>query len=230
MKHQRGSQGATVQIINPNGSAAMTRAVQSAAEQIVPAGVPFRVAGLPDAPEAIETAEDKAVVEPLLVDHLAGVVPTARAVVVACHGDPALDRIRRTWPSLVTVGIGEASLLTAAMLGATFGVVTPVDTLVAPKHRQVERYGLAGRCVGVESTATGVLHALTDPDDAEPYVRAAEKLVAAGASAVVMGCAALSEMSETVARHVPVPVVDPLRSALTAVVSAGPTAYTASGG
>lgn len=206
--------GASVTVVNPNSSQQVSQAIRASIEALkLP--VPVDVSTVGDAPEVIESAEDKARAEPLLLEHVGHDRLIPSLMVIACHGDPGLENLRKKFGDIPVMGIGETSLLAAAAVGGQFGVITPVNALIEPKEQQILRYGLSQRCVGVISSNTGVMHPVSDPEDFQPYVESAWELVEQGARAVVLGCAALTLMSQEIEARVPVPIIDSVRVTVT---------------
>ncbi|MQA02472.1 MAG: hypothetical protein GEV07_07030 [Streptosporangiales bacterium] len=198
---------ARVLLLNPNSSVEVTAAAAGAASAVL--DVPVHADQLADAPPAIESPDDHAVVAPLVVDYLRRHEADYHGVVLACHGDPGM-REARAVAGCPVVGIGAASLHAAAALGERIAVLTPAAALVDPKWRQLTAAGLADRCVAVEPVAGGVLGGLGADADPEPFVRAAEKAVTAGADAIVLGCAGYVAVAERVQERVDAVVVEPV--------------------
>lgn len=135
--------------------------------------------------------------------------PGCDAVVLAVSYDTGLRALRELL-ALPVVGMTEAGLLTACMLGGRIGVVT-FGRRVLPLYQElVAGYGLGGRIAGwrtLESTAAyqpGAHDAL----DAE-LVAAANGLVERdGAESVVLTGAVMAGVPARLQAQVPVPLVD----------------------
>ncbi|QIZ38841.1 aspartate/glutamate racemase family protein [Saccharopolyspora sp. ASAGF58] len=199
-------------VLNPNSSASVTEAVAVAARSLVPPEIPLRVDQLDDAPEAIENAAQHAAVAPMVADHVARAVGFD-AVLVACHGDPGLDRARAATDAPV-VGMGAASLHAAAAIAGRFGVLTPAEGLVERKHAQAARLGLAEQCVAVEVVGGGVLAGVGADPDLTPFIAASRRAADAGAEAVVLGCAGYAGLAGALQDAVSVRVLEPVRAAV----------------
>ena len=106
-------------IINPNSSQEMTAAIQSVAADY--AGDAFEVETLstPGAPEYIDYYTDQALAAPGMMQIVRDNEKDFDAFVVACHCDPNLDLLKQITDRPV-VGIGEASMKIASMLGHSF--------------------------------------------------------------------------------------------------------------
>lgn len=208
-------------VLNPNSSAAVTDVIHVAVERLGLLTVEFTVDQLDAAPPAIETDEDERVVVPLVEDYVRRRAGEFDGFVIACHGDPGVGLARHH--ARTVLGIGETSMLVACAYADRFGLLTLGAGLVPAKRRQVEQAGLAGRCVAIEPTGTGVLHGVAPDVDLTPYLRAGRTALAHGAQAMVLGCAGMVNVCGLLAVELRVPVIEPV--AATCLVAA-----TASGG
>src|SRR5262245_11876241 len=82
-----------------------------------------------------------------MVDLMARHAPGCDAALIAVSYDTALDAARQLLP-IPVVGMTEAALLTACMLGGQTGIVTFGRTGLPMYQELVARYGLAGRVAG----------------------------------------------------------------------------------
>jgi Asp/Glu/hydantoin racemase len=80
----------------------------------------------------------------MLAEHHAGF----DAAIIAAFGDPGLFGARELFDFPV-VGMAEAAMLTACMLGRRFAVVTFAQALGPWYQECVESHGLAGRLAGI---------------------------------------------------------------------------------
>ena len=139
-------------MLNPNTSRSVTdliadagRAAAAPGTEIVPATAPR---GVPYIATRAEAVLGGAVALEMLAELHGGV----DAAVIAAFGDPALGGARELFP-IPVVGLAEAGMLTACMLGARFAIVTFAQAL-EPWYREcVEWHGLERRCAGVRALA-----------------------------------------------------------------------------
>lgn len=195
-------------VLNPNSSRVVTDAVRRAVDSLEH-GVRFTVDQLDRAPAQIAGPADHATVAPLVLDRLTAEDGHHDAVIIACHGDPALADVRRRSGHPV-FGIGETSLHAAASAAGRFGVLTLGSALVDRKWQQVRAAGLGEHCAAVEPTGTSVVHGLAPEPDLAPYRAAAERALAAGARALVLGCAGMVTLVDPLAAEFGVPVIEPV--------------------
>ncbi|MHA1123933.1 MAG: aspartate/glutamate racemase family protein [Candidatus Heimdallarchaeota archaeon] len=110
-------------IINPNGDLGMTKAIQKTADSFAKGDYEVVCLSNPDAPSFIETYEDEVKTAPGVIRLVRENDEKFDAFINACHCDPNLDAMKEITKKPV-VGIGEASMKIASMLGHKFSVVS----------------------------------------------------------------------------------------------------------
>ncbi|MGH6924846.1 MAG: aspartate/glutamate racemase family protein [Propylenella sp.] len=200
-------------LVNPNTSVATTAAMVGIAEEEAAGraeveGVTARI-GVPliTEPGALAVAAEAVVA---LAPALAG----ADAVIVGAFGDPGLDELRGILPCPVT-GIAEAGMAEAGAGGRRFAVATTTPDLRDSIAATAARHG-HGSFAGTWTTP-GDPAALTA--DANALVRALEAACRAaiaegGAEAVVIGGGPLACAARTLAKTLPVPIIEPVPAAV----------------
>jgi Asp/Glu/hydantoin racemase len=111
--------------------------------------------------------------------------------VLGHYQEPGLVECRAAL-DIPVIGLGEATMLYACMLGRTFGLVT-INPVFVPWHRgQITRLGLGQRAVGVRAIDTQVTTYMQAFEDEgayqrvkEEFGRQAEPLVEAGAEVII---------------------------------------------
>ena len=129
--------------------------------------------------------------------------------VLACFGDPGLDACRELATGPV-VGIAEAAMHVATMLGRSFSIVTTLARTTGQAEHLVHRYGFAAACRSIHACEVPVL-ALHDPASGarERVVERCRRAVEHdGADSIVLGCAGMADFCRDVEQQVGVPVVD----------------------
>jgi allantoin racemase len=135
------------------------------------------------------------------------------AAIVAAFGDPGLEAARELLP-IPVVGMAEAAMLTACMLGRRFAVVTFAPSLCAWFHDSIDHVGLRQRCSGV--------HCLDEPfadiasvaeEKRVKLVALCQTAVAAGAEVCILAGAPLAGLAASIADQIPVPLVDGVAAA-----------------
>lgn len=197
-------------LVNSNTSAATTQQVASAARALAP-DVEFTAVESRCGPVGIGGRCDLVISALATLEAALEAAPGHDAVVVACFSDPGLAALREVL-DVPVVGIGEASFLTAAMLGARFSVVTPGARVAPLVHEAVHAAGLSSRFGGVTLIGDNVIQAA---DRTPQLVEGVARAVATqAAEVVVLGGAVFAGLARAVAAESDVPVVGSVEAAI----------------
>ncbi|MBN1274103.1 MAG: Asp/Glu/hydantoin racemase [Candidatus Aminicenantes bacterium] len=198
-----------VLIINPNSDPEMTAAILRTARKFSRGRFEVDAKSTPGAQGFIETYEDQALSAPGMIKLLKENEKKYDAFIVACHSDPHLDVLKEITTKPV-VGIGEASMKLATMLGHRFSVLTDNPHSIPNKEVQARTYHLEGLLASVrapEKTSGG--------GEMEMYGKAAKTAVEKdGAEVLVLGCAGLTGMDKKLCGKLDVPILDGVVCAL----------------
>jgi allantoin racemase len=206
-------------IINPNSDPEMTATIQKSAEDY--AGAEFEVVCelTPGAPLFIETYEDVLKAAPGMVQLLRDNEREFDAFVIACHDDPNLEAMKEL-TSKPVVGIGEASIKIATMLGHRFSVITTMKHSIPNKEAQVNKLHLNDLLASVKAPPAE----MADASDEEKYLRAAQLALDEDmAEVIVLGCAGMSGLDKRLAGKIGAPVLDGVVCAL--IIATGLVRY-----
>ncbi len=199
-------------VVNPNTSREMTETIRvsacAAAEAI---GVDVDTVCPTNGPESIEGRFDEIISAYWTLNCVMQMVQEYDGVVVACYGPhPAIEGIREA-TCVPTMGIMEASVLYALPLGSRFSIVTTSPRWQPLLEEGIRLLGVESRCASVRSSGLAVLDLDRLPPQ-EVCTRLAEEARAAvevdGAEVILLGCAGMAGLQESVAEVAGVPVVD----------------------
>ncbi len=196
-------------IINPNTSQEMTAEIEATAAQSFKPPWTYMMATAPAGPESLESWTDyhlaSVCVLPLLERHA-----DVDGVVLACFGDPGLYPLKESCDFPV-IGIAEASISLALLLGAKFGILAGMRRAVELMDSMVRTYGLEARYAGTEALEMRVLDFELRPDDTlNGLENAGLKLRGQGAEVILLGCAGLTTFTEETYRRIQMPIIDPV--------------------
>ena len=206
-------------IINPNSDPEMTTVIERSAQEY--AGGEFEIVckRTPGAPLFIETYEDMLRAAPGMIQSLREHESEFDAFVIACHDDPNLEAMKEITTKPV-VGIGEASMKMASMLGHRFSVVSTMRHSIPNKEAQVRKLHLEGALASVKAPPEDMAGA----SDEEKYLRAAQLALEEDmAEVIVLGCAGMSGLDKRLSRRIGAPVLDGVVCAL--IVATGLVKY-----
>lgn len=136
-------------------------------------------------------------------------------VILSCFGDPGL-RPAKEAVKIPVVGVAEASIHLASLLGRRFAVITagPPDA-GAYIMDNFKVYEMDHKCVAVRSVGFNVLDLTVDKSRVVmQFVQIAKELINEGAEVIVIGCTGMTEIANLIAKELPVPVINPAPAAL----------------
>ena len=202
-------------IINPNSDQRMSEDIQKTAELFAEDKFAVVCKNTPGAPPFIETYEDISLAAPGMIQLAKENESEFDAFVIACHYDPNLDVMKEVLKKPV-VGIGEASMKIASMLGNHFSILT-TDGQSVPRHEALaEKYRLLEVLASVRAPG----REFDNCSQIEKYLAAAKWAVEKDkADVIVLGCAGLTGLDRIIHKELGVPVLDGVVCAL--IIAAG---------
>lgn len=203
-----------VVIINPNSTASMTKAMLAQARRACPE-LEFEGWTSAEGPPAIQgVADGEAARMPLLRLVSRASAQGAEGIIIGCFDDTALEEAAASADCPV-IGIGQASYHYAAMRNWRFSVVTTLSVSTPIIQHNIEQQGLEHMMSSVRASEVPVLDLETNTRRAGPIV--AEEAFRAerddNVSAIILGCAGMIEVLDTVRKKLSVKVIDPVECA-----------------
>ncbi len=133
------------------------------------------------------------------------------AYVVGCFWNPGVLAAREVTEKPV-VGIGQASLLYAPLLGERASIICVGDTNLHIYKDDVIRYGMQERIVSFRSANIASEDSFTRPEETAKIIAEAAMLAVEEdkADVILLGCGVMSEFSEMVSDMTGVPVINPI--------------------
>jgi len=202
-------------LANPNTSQSVTDRIAGAARQAAAPGTEILAVTASCGVPYIATRAEAAVAARTTLELLAEHAPGCDAAIVAAFGDPGLGGARELF-SIPVVGLAEAAMLTACMLGRRFSIVTFSPSL-EPWYREcVEYHGLMSRFASIRCAAGGFSDIATVSLEKESVLLALcdGAIREDGADVIILGGAPLAGMASGVAERVAVPLVDGVAAAV----------------
>jgi allantoin racemase len=141
------------------------------------------------------------------------------AFINACHCDPNLDVMKEITKKPV-VGIGEASMKIASMLGHKFSVVSGAKHSIPNKEAVIRKYHLQDALASVRAPEGDVSKLSAE----EKYLQAAKLAIEEDkAEVIVLGCAGMTGLDKKLQKKLGVPVLDGVVCAL--IIATGLVEY-----
>jgi allantoin racemase len=195
-------------VINPNTTASMTRKVGDAARAVAAPGTHIDAVNPDFGPVSIEGYFDEAFSVPGLLAEMSK-APDRDAYIIACFDDTGLDAARCRVEAPV-IGIGEAAFHMASLIAGKFSVVTTLSRSVPAIEHNLHKYGLSSRCARVRASEVPVLDLEKPGSDARGKISAEIRaaITQDRAEAIVLGCAGMADLAQSLSREHGIPVVD----------------------
>lgn len=199
----------------------MTRRMADQARHHLPEGVDLIARTNSGGPVSIQGAADGVAALPGTLRLLEQT--TFDVAVIGCFDDTGLFEM---WSSQTkpVIGLGHAAFLNADRIGRGWGVLTTSPLSVPVLNRNLHAYRLTKRCRTIRASNIDVLDFETDRSGAT------QRLIAAGSSlledhpdieTVVLGCAGMGGLAETIETALGVRIVDPVVAAVQQALADG---------
>jgi len=198
-------------VINPNTSESVTEHIRRTLEAIKRPDTEITVVNPAHGPVSIESAYDEALAGPPTLELVRRANEEGYdAIVIACFSDPALDAAKEL-SDIPVIGIEEASMHVAAMLGHKFSITTAFRSRVPTRDLHVRLRGVESAYASTLVMNMPVLEMDAHPEKAKARIlelarRAVEE---DGAEVIILGCAGLAGYAEDIERELGVVVLDP---------------------
>ena len=202
-------------LINPNTSESVSDLIRAEAERAASAGTNVEVLTAPFGVAYIETRFEALIGAFAAAELAAEHHERFDAVIVAAFGDPGLAGLREVLPCPV-VGLTEAALASACLLGQRCSIVAISQRIRAWYRETVEHYGLQSRLASIR----GLDEPLADignvqGNQGKRLIALAERCVEEdGADVIVLAGAPLAGLARSLRGRLPVPCVDGVSSAV----------------
>jgi allantoin racemase len=210
-----------IKIINPNTTWSMTEKIGACARAVASAGTEIVAVSPAMGPVSIESHYDEALAVPgLLQEIAAGERDGIGGYVIACFGDPGLKAARELARGPV-VGIAEAAMHLASMVGSRFSVVTTLGRTRGQAWHLAELYGMKRFCANVRACELPVLELEVPGSNARQRIldECRRALDEDGSDVIVLGCAGMADLCRDLSKALGVPVVDGVAAAVQLVES-----------
>jgi Asp/Glu/hydantoin racemase len=202
-------------LVNPNTTAAVTETILERAREAAGPGTELRAVTASFGAPYVMTREENRTAAQATLAALAAHAGAYDGAVIAAFSDPGLAEARARLPVPV-VGIAEAAMLTACMLGSRFSVLAIAPRLVPVFREQAEAYGLGARLASVRALDWPAEDVIRRPD------AVADALATLGQAAVtkddarvlILGGAPLARLHQRLADRFDVPLLEGLGCAV----------------
>jgi allantoin racemase len=202
-------------LLNPNTSKDVTELMTNVARAAAAAGTQIVAVSAPRGVPYIATRAEAAIGGAIVLEMLAELNGEFDAAIIAAFGDPGLGGSRELM-DVPVIGLAEASMLSACMLGRRFSIVSFSRTL-GPWFREcVEAHGLLSRLASIRLLdGPFVSIGNVQEEKEELLVDLARRAVEEDeADVIVLAGAPLAGLVERVKARIPVPVIEGVAAAV----------------
>lgn len=203
-------------VINPNISRSVTALIEREARRVARPGTEVVMHTAETGVAYIETRLEAMLAGAVMAEIIAAPPGDARrfdAILIAAFGDPGLPALKEL-ADVPVVGIAEAALATASLLGRRFSIIAITRRLVGLYRDSVESAGLVGRLASIRHLTRPIpdIGAVQETFLTELVTLADQVVQADGADVVIMAGAPLAGLARQVSAAIPVPVIDGISS------------------
>lgn len=204
-------------LINPNTSDSFTEKVGRIAAQYALSTTKTIAVNPTSGPRSIESIYDELLSSPGTLEIAMKHMDEIDGIVIACYSDHPTVYALREITNKPVMGIAEASMQMACLVGYKFSVVTTNREWEPLLMDAVKHYGLAERCSSVRSTGMAVLD-LEELSPEETYNKILEASRQAveqdGAEVICLGCAGMAGLDKQLEADLGIPVIDGVSAAV----------------
>ena len=202
-------------LLNPNTTSEVTDLLHAAGSRAASPGTELVAVTARRGVPYIATRAEAQIGGVMALEMLAEAGTGFDAAIIAAFGDPGLFGARELF-SFPVIGLAEAAMLTACMVGRKFSIVTFSPTLAPWYDECVVMHGLEARCAGIralDEEFQSISNVQAEKEDA--LVRLANLAVERDhADVVIFSGAPLAGLAEKVKNRISVPVIDPISAAV----------------
>ena len=204
-------------LVNPNTSKSFTDLIAKIADEYKNENTEIISKSPIEGPRSIESIYDELLSSKGTLELVIDEMEDYDGFILACYSDHPVIYALREITNKPVLGIAEASMYMACMLGYKFSIVTTNDEWQPLLWDAVKHYGLESRCASIRSTGMAVL-ALEDSEGDRSYQliknAALRALDEDGAEVICLGCAGMAGLDKRLETDINVPVIDGVVAAL----------------
>jgi len=202
-------------LINPNVTEEMTATMLAEAKVHASAGTSILSATAQFGTQYVETRYEAAIASHAVLDCLAANKEACDAAIISAFGDPGLAAAKELM-AFPVVGIEEAALLTAYMLGRRYSIICLTERLRTWYIESAREADLDGRLASVRSLNASIPDIMTAKDD---FTKALHEICLQTiehdrAEVVIFGGGPIAGLARELQSQIPVPALDGISCAV----------------
>lgn len=184
--------------------------VKNACLKIASPDTEIRITEIKRGPESIESEYDEVFSSPHVVKTAEELAKSgSEGIIIYCFGEPGLHAAKEKL-SIPVVGIKEAAISMAKILGDNIGLISPLKTAVPGQMRVLKNE--VRKIVSIDMPVLDFINTKTLEEKIENKVK---ELVLDGCDVVVLGCGSMLNIDfERMQKEYGVPIIIPLNAAI----------------
>jgi allantoin racemase len=197
-------------IIIPVSTDIWNEDVKNACLKIASPDTEIRITEIKRGPESIESEYDEVFSSPHVVKTAEELAKSgSEGIIIYCFGEPGLHAAKEKL-SIPVVGIKEAAISMAKILGDNIGLISPLKTAVPGQMRVLKNE--VRKIVSIDMPVLDFINTKTLEEKIENKVK---ELVLDGCDVVVLGCGSMLNIDfERMQKEYGVPIIIPLNAAI----------------
>jgi len=198
-------------VINPVSTSVWDKVTYEYLKSIASLRTEVVVRSLKEGPKSIESEYDRDLAARYVVEEVVRAEKESfDAVIINCFDDPGLHAARER-VSILVLGIGETSIITALLLGHKIAIISTGRNARALYHKKVLELGIIDRVAYTGGVELGVLEMREDVNRLKKLVmdEAKKAIDVYGAEVIVLGCGGFIGLAKDLEKALRVPVIDP---------------------
>ncbi|RKL64037.1 hypothetical protein DXT63_03200 [Thermoanaerobacteraceae bacterium SP2] len=197
-------------IIIPVSTDIWNEDVKNACLKIASPDTEIRITEIKRGPESIESEYDEVFSSPHVVKTAEELAKSgSEGIIIYCFGEPGLNAAKEKL-SIPVVGIKEAAISMAKILGDNIGLISPLKTAVPGQMRVLKNE--VRKIVSIDMPVLDFINTKTLEEKIENKVK---ELVLDGCDVVVLGCGSMLNIDfERMQKEYGVPIIIPLNAAI----------------
>lgn len=202
-------------VINPNITESVTRLIGEEAQRAASPGTELTLLTAPFGVAYIETRLEALIGAYATLLSASENLGKHDALIIAAFGDPGLAALREAFDRPV-VGLTEAALAAASRLGKRFSIIAISQRITAWYRETVEGYGFGERLASIRALEQPIrdIGGVQDEHAARLKALCSAAVHEDGADVLILAGAPLAGLARRIQGQLPVPLVDPIASAV----------------
>lgn len=202
-------------VVNPNISESVTALIQAEAQRVARPDTQLTMATADFGVAYIETPAEALIGGYAALSILAERYPGHDAAIIAAFGDPGVMEAKEALP-IPVVGLTEAALASAFLLGGRFAIVGISERIGAWYEQMVGRLGMAARFAGYRGLGSAFTNVgNVQQEQRDVLLKLCQQCVHEDrADTIILAGAPLAGLAREISAGFPVPLVDGVGSAV----------------